>query len=53
MSYFEDIYKKRLNRYGTTYQKIASDNNIPNPNLIYPNQKLIINKTKNDFPSKL
>lgn len=30
-------------KYGTTYQKIAADNNISNPNLIYPGQKLIIN----------
>lgn len=29
-------------KYGTTYQKIAKDNNIKNPNLIYPNQKIII-----------
>lgn len=29
-------------KYNTTYQKIANDNNISNPNLIYPNQKLII-----------
>lgn len=29
-------------KYGTTYQKIAKDNNIENPNLIYPNQKIII-----------
>lgn len=29
-------------KYNTTYQKIAKDNNISNPNLIYPNQKLII-----------
>ena len=29
-------------KYGTTYQKIASDNGISNPNLIYPGQKLII-----------
>lgn len=28
--------------YGTTYQKIATDNNIPNPNLIYPGQVLKI-----------
>lgn len=28
--------------YGTTYKKIASDNNISNPNKIYPGQKLII-----------
>lgn len=30
-------------RYGTTYQKIAQDNNIKNVNLIYPGQKLVIN----------
>ena len=29
-------------KYGTTYQKIASDNRISNPNLIYPGQTLII-----------
>ena len=29
-------------KYNTTYQKIAQDNNIENPNLIYPNQKLVI-----------
>ena len=29
-------------KYNTTYQKIAQDNNIANPNLIYPNQKLKI-----------
>lgn len=29
-------------KYGATYQKIAKDNNISNPNLIYPGQKLII-----------
>lgn len=29
-------------KYGTTYQKIAKDNNISNPNKIYPGQKLII-----------
>lgn len=31
-------------RYGTTYQKIAKDNGIANPNLIYPNQVLKIYK---------
>ena len=31
-------------KYGTTYQKIAKDNGIANPNLIYPGQKLIIKK---------
>lgn len=29
-------------KYGTTYQKIAADNGIANPNLIYPGQKLKI-----------
>lgn len=29
-------------KYGTTYQKIARDNGIENPNLIFPGQKLII-----------
>ena len=29
-------------KYGTTYQKIAKDNNIKNPNKIYVGQKLII-----------
>ena len=30
------------NKYGTTYQKLASDNGISNPNLIYPGQKIVI-----------
>lgn len=29
-------------KYGTTYQKIAKDNGISNPNKIYPGQKLVI-----------
>lgn len=29
-------------QFGTTYQKIAADNGIANPNLIYPGQVLII-----------
>jgi LysM repeat protein len=29
-------------RYGTTYQKIAADNGIANPNLIFPGQVLKI-----------
>lgn len=29
-------------KYNTSYWKIASDNNIKNPNLIYPGQKLVI-----------
>lgn len=31
-------------RYGTTWQKIAADNNLKNANLIYPSQVLIIKK---------
>ena len=31
-------------RYGTTWAKIAADNKIPNPNLIYPGQKLVIKR---------
>jgi len=29
-------------KYGTTWQKIAADNNLSNPNLIYPGQRLLI-----------
>lgn len=32
------------NKYNTTYQRIAQDNNIANPDLIYPGQKLVINQ---------
>lgn len=39
-----DTLSKIASKYGTTYQKIASDNGISNPNLIYPGQRLIINK---------
>ena len=35
-------------KYGTTYQKIASDNGISNPNLIYPGQVLKINGATNN-----
>jgi len=31
-------------KYGTTYQKLAAYNNISNPNLIYPGQKIKIPK---------
>lgn len=31
-------------KFGTTYQKIAADNGISNPNVIYPGQILKINK---------
>ena len=37
-----DTLSKIAEKYNTTYQKIAKDNNISNPNLIYPNQKLKI-----------
>lgn len=37
-----DTLSAIANKYNTTYQKIAKDNNISNPNLIYPNQKLVI-----------
>ena len=39
-----DTLSKIASRYGTTYQKIAKDNGIANPNLIYVGQKLIIKK---------
>lgn len=29
-------------KYNTSYQKIAKDNNIANPNMIYPGQRLVI-----------
>lgn len=29
-------------KYGTTYQRLAMDNHIANPNLIYPGQRLIV-----------
>jgi lysozyme len=38
-----DTLSSIASRYGTTYQKIASDNGISNPNLIYPGQVLKIN----------
>lgn len=37
-----DTLSSIAKRYNTTYQKIANDNHISNPNLIYLNQKLII-----------
>lgn len=37
-----DTLTSIANKYNTTYQKIAKDNNITNPNLIYPKQKLVI-----------
>lgn len=37
-----DTLSEIAQKYNTTYQKIAKDNNIKNPNLIFPNQKLVI-----------
>lgn len=37
-----DTLSKIAKQYNTTYQKIAKDNNIANPNLIYPGQQLKI-----------
>ena len=37
-----DTLSDIASKYNTTYQKIASDNRISNPNLIYPGQVLII-----------
>ena len=37
-----DTLSEIAEKYNTTYQKIAKDNNIENPNLIYTNQKLKI-----------
>lgn len=37
-----DTLSKIAKKYNTTYMKIARDNKIANPNLIYPGQRLII-----------
>ena len=37
-----DTLSSIAKKYGTTYKKIAKNNNISNPNKIYPGQKLII-----------
>lgn len=37
-----DTLSKIASMYNTTYQKLAKDNNISNPNLIYPGEKIII-----------
>lgn len=37
-----DTLSSIAKKYGTTYQKIAKDNGISNPNLIHPGQKLVI-----------
>jgi LysM repeat protein len=39
-----DTLSKIASIYGTTYQKIAKDNGINNPNLIYVGQKIVIEK---------
>lgn len=43
-----DTLSEIAKKYGTTYQKIASDNNIENPNIIYPGQVLKITESKQD-----
>lgn len=43
-----DTLSSIAKKLGTTYQKIAKDNNISNPNLIYPGQKLIISSDNNN-----
>lgn len=37
-----DTLSRIAQKYKTTYQKIARDNNIKNPNLIFPGQKLVV-----------
>ena len=37
-----DILSSIAAKFGTTYQKIARDNNISDPDLIYPGQRLVI-----------
>ena len=37
-----DTLSSIASKFNTTYQKLAKDNNISNPNLIYPGQKLVI-----------
>lgn len=39
-----DTLSSIAKKYNTTYQKIAKDNNISNPNIIHTGQKLKINK---------
>lgn len=39
-------------KFGTTYQKIAADNGIANPNIIHPGQVLKINSTSNENTTK-
>ena len=37
-----DTLSSIAKKYGTTYKKIAKENNIKNPNKIYVGQKLVI-----------
>ena len=37
-----DVLWKIANKFGTTYKEISKFNNLKNPNLIYPGQKLLI-----------
>ena len=39
---YGDTLSAIAKKFNTTYQKIAKDNNIKNPNVIYANQKLVI-----------
>ena len=39
---YGDTLSEIAEKFGTTYQKIAKDNNIQNPDVIYANQKLVI-----------
>lgn len=39
-----DTLSAIASKHGTTYQKIAADNNIMNPNIIYIGQRLVIRK---------
>jgi LysM repeat protein len=42
-----DTLSQIASRFRTTYQKLASYNNIQNPNLIYPGQVILIPETAN------
>lgn len=51
---FGDTLSAIASKFGTSYQKIASDNGIPNPNIIYPGQVLKIyggSNQSNSVPS--